>query len=124
MKKARPDNIDRLVSKQLRTRRLFLGLTQQDIGKELGVSIQQVQKYEKATNRISCGKLHTLALFLKTPITYFYEDSIQSSIISNAAIEDEGNFNEKELLTLVKAFQEIKSLEKRKRVVQLIKLAS
>ena len=54
--KGRADDIDRLVSKRLKTRRIMLGLSQQDLGAAVDVSIQQVQKYEKASNRISSGK--------------------------------------------------------------------
>ena len=76
--KGKADNIDKLVSRRLKMRRVMLGMSQQDIGKAVDVSIQQVQKYEKATNRISSGKLFTIAKFLKVPITYFYEHSDES----------------------------------------------
>jgi transcriptional regulator with XRE-family HTH domain len=71
--KGKADNIDKLVSRRLKMRRVMLGMSQQDIGKAVDVSIQQMQKYEKATNRISSGKLFTIAKFLKVPITYFFE---------------------------------------------------
>ena len=70
--RGRADNIDKLVSRRIKMRRMMLGLSQHDLGKAVDVSIQQIQKYEKATNRISSGKLYTLARFLKVPITYFY----------------------------------------------------
>ena len=68
--KGKADNIDKLVSRRLKMRRVMLGMSQQDIGKAVDVSIQQVQKYEKATNRISSGKLFIIAKFLKVPITF------------------------------------------------------
>ena len=63
--RGRADNIDKLVSRRIKMRRMMLGLSQHDLGKAVDVSIQQIQKYEKATNRISSGKLYTLARFLK-----------------------------------------------------------
>ena len=74
-KKGRADNIDKLVSRRLKMRRMILGLSQNDLGKAVDVSIQQVQKYEKATNRISSGKLFAFAKFLKVPINYFYDQN-------------------------------------------------
>ena len=87
--KGRADNIDRLVSKRLKVRRMMLGLSQQDLGNAVDVSIQQIQKYEKASNRISSGKLFTLSKFLKVPISYFFEQGDDTSnTIGNIFAED------------------------------------
>ena len=120
--KGKADNVDKLVSRRLKMRRVLLGMSQQDIGKAVDVNIQQVQKYEKATNRISSGKLFTIEKFPKVPITYFYEQSDESEIIANAfaeedakyEAEDSNNVTEKEIVSLIKAFSEIKSLQSRK----------
>lgn len=80
-KKGRADSVDKLVSRRLKMRRMILGLSQNDLGKAVDVSIQQVQKYEKATNRISSGKLFAFAKFLKVPISYFYDQSEDTSIV-------------------------------------------
>jgi transcriptional regulator with XRE-family HTH domain len=127
--RGRADDIDKLVSRRLKMRRMMLGLSQQDVGKAVEVSIQQVQKYEKATNRISSGKLFTLSKFLKVPISYFYnqyEDS--SNIIGNFAEEsatyDANDANaptEKEIITLVKSFGEIRNPQSRKKIIELVK---
>ena len=86
--KGRADNIDRLVSKRLKMRRMMLGLSQHDLGMAVDVSIQQVQKYEKASNRISSGKLFTFAKFLKVPVSYFFEHGdVTSNIIGNIFAE-------------------------------------
>lgn len=130
--KGKADNIDKLVSRRLKMRRVMLGMSQQDIGKAMDVSIQQVQKYEKATNRISSGKLFTIAKFLKVPITYFYEHSDESEIITNVFAEDDGKYEaedsnvvtEKEIVNLIKAFSEIKSLQSRKKITELVKTMS
>ncbi|MDA9163444.1 helix-turn-helix transcriptional regulator [Rickettsiaceae bacterium] len=65
-------HIDYVVSQNLRKRRLKLGLTQQNIASVIGVSVQQVQKYETSVNRISSGKLYKIANFLNVPISFFF----------------------------------------------------
>lgn len=132
--KGRADNIDRLVSQRLKMRRMMLGLSQQDLGQAVDVSIQQVQKYEKASNRISSGKLFTLAKFLKVPVSYFFEqgddtsNTIGAIFAENAdsysASNDKDTITEKEIVTLVKAFSEIRSYNSRKKIVDLVKTMS
>jgi transcriptional regulator with XRE-family HTH domain len=129
--RGRADNIDKLVSRRIKMRRMMLGLSQHDLGKAVDVSIQQIQKYEKATNRISSGKLYTLARFLKVPITYFYNQAEDSSnIIGTIFSEDATNYNtdqqntvtEKEIVSLVKSFTDIKSPQSRKKIIELVKI--
>lgn len=129
-KKGRADNIDKLVSRRLKMRRMILGLSQNDLGKAVDVSIQQVQKYEKATNRISSGKLFAFAKFLKVPINYFYDQNEgSSSTIGNALAEDQEAFgesetelvSEKEIMSLIKAFGEISNPQSRKKIIELVK---
>lgn len=128
--KGRADSIDKLVSKRLKMRRMMLGLSQNDLGKAVDVSIQQVQKYEKATNRISSGKLFAFAKFLKVPINYFYDKVDNTNGLPNSVFAEEASVyeastqdytSEKEVLTLVKAFTDIKSPQSRKKVIELIK---
>ncbi len=128
--KGRADDTDRLVSKRLRMRRMMLGLSQHDLGSAVDVSIQQVQKYEKASNRISSGKLFTFAKFLKVPVSYFFEDGDDTSnIIGNIFAEDAEKYttsdkeviSEKELIGLIKAYSEIKSSQSRKKITELVK---
>ncbi|MDA9163637.1 helix-turn-helix domain-containing protein [Rickettsiaceae bacterium] len=128
--KGRADNVDRLVSRRLKMRRMMLGLSQQDLGKAVDVSIQQVQKYEKATNRISSGKLFAFSKFLKVPVTYFYDQSEDSSNIIGGIFAEEGvaydahdkDFvTEKEIVSLIKAFSEITSPQSRRKIIELVK---
>jgi transcriptional regulator with XRE-family HTH domain len=128
--KGKADNIDKLVSKRLKMRRVMLGLSQQDIGKAVGVSIQQIQKYEKATNRVSSGKLFAIAKYLKVPVTYFYEKSDDSYLCSSAFAEESAKYeaeakdisvSEKELISLIKAFGEVKSPQSRKKIIELVR---
>jgi transcriptional regulator with XRE-family HTH domain len=69
-----PNAIDKQIGVQLRMRRLTLDMSQQKLAADLGVSFQQVQKYEKGVNRIGAGRLRQLADVLQVPITFFYED--------------------------------------------------
>ena len=130
--KGKADNIDKLVSRHLRVRRMMLGLSQQHLGKAVGVSVQQIQKYEKAINRISSGKLFAFAKFLKVPITYFYEPSDDTSnIMYNIVAEDASSYDiddkdssavsEKEIISLIKAFTQVNDPLARKKIIELIK---
>lgn len=67
--------IDLLVGKRLRSRRSTLGLSQEEVGKYLDVSFQQIQKYERGINRISASTLHSLSVFLKVSILYFFDEA-------------------------------------------------
>ena len=68
-----PDPVDIHVGRRLRMRRKDLGYSQQALADALGLTFQQVQKYEGGSNRISASKLHATAMFLKTPIGFFFE---------------------------------------------------
>ena len=65
--------IDRLVGQRIRLRRNMLGLTQEELAESLGISYQQVQKYETASNRVSAGRLFEIAAKLNTPVAFFFE---------------------------------------------------
>ena len=130
-KKGRADHIDQLVSKRVKMRRMILGLSQQELGEAVDVSIQQVQKYEKATNRISCGKLWGFSKILGVPVSYFYNQSeeINDSIANVFAEEGEeykgpnklSHVSEKEVVTLIRAFGDVKNFQVRKKIVELVK---
>lgn len=128
--KGRADHIDHLVSRRLKMRRMMLGLSQQDLGSAVDVSIQQVQKYEKATNRISSGKLHAFAKVLKVPVNYFFDQRDDSSNTvgtmfaeesAEYIVEDSEAVTEREIISLIKAFSDVRSLQSRKKIVELIK---
>lgn len=128
--KGRADHIDHLVSRRLKMRRMMLGLSQNDLGSAVDVSIQQVQKYEKATNRISSGKLHAFAKVLKVPIDYFFDQRDDSSnTIGNMFAEESESYvaddneavTEREIISLIKAFSDVRSVQSRKKIVELVK---
>lgn len=66
-------SVDTIIGRRLREKREAVGLTQIALGKLLGVTFQQIQKYETATSRISAARLMAMARVLKVPITYFYD---------------------------------------------------
>jgi transcriptional regulator with XRE-family HTH domain len=66
--------IDDHIAARIRERRAMLGLTQQELGEMIGVSYQQIYKYERRENRIAAGRLYEIARVLDVPITYFYEE--------------------------------------------------
>jgi len=65
--------IDHLVGQRIRLRRNMLGLTQEALADSLGISYQQIQKYETASNRVSAGRLFEIAAKLNTPVAYFFQ---------------------------------------------------
>ena len=67
-----PDPIDVYVGGQIRTRRLLLGMNQEELAQRLGLTFQQVQKYESGANRVSASRLWEIAAILKMPIGYFF----------------------------------------------------
>ncbi len=70
--------VDTIVGQRLAQKRKHLGMSQQDLARAAGVSIQQIQKYEKSTNRITSGKLYEFSRTLDVPIDYFFSDFLES----------------------------------------------
>jgi transcriptional regulator with XRE-family HTH domain len=68
-----PNATDKHVGARVRMRRLMLGMSQTELGEAVGLSFQQIQKYEKGTNRIGAGRLQQLAHVLHVPIHFFFE---------------------------------------------------
>jgi len=120
-----PSNVDLHVGRRLHSRRLELDIRQEDIAERLGVSYQQLQKYENGKNRISAGRLWLLARALDTTITYFYEglESLAKSgrrgVAEDAAeFSGPGNRDESDLLA---AFRSIKDPDQKKAALAALK---
>ena len=75
-----PDPVDQNVGLKVRTRRIQLGMSQNRLGAHLGVTLQQVQKYEKGTNRIGSSRMAHIATALEAPISFFYEGVQQTRV--------------------------------------------
>ena len=67
-----PDPVDVYVGGRVRTRRLLLGMNQEELARALGLTFQQVQKYESGANRVSASRLWEIAAILRTPLAYFF----------------------------------------------------
>lgn len=120
-----PNATDVYVGKRLRMRRLLLKMSQEKLAAKLGVTFQQVQKYEKGTNRVSASRLREVCNVLQVPVQYFFEGLPEGK--GATAREDASHAFTSEFLAtsegiaIAKAFTQIKSRKLRQRVVQLIK---
>ena len=74
MVKKNPNPIDVHVGSRVRMRRMLVGLSQEKLGERLGLTFQQVQKYEKGSNRVSASRLYQMAQILGVPVQFFFED--------------------------------------------------
>ena len=120
-KQANP--IDIQVGNRVRIRRMLIGMSQERLGDLLGLTFQQVQKYEKGVNRIGAGRLFEVSRILNVPVDFFYEgvnDAAQgANEIDGAPVMDFVSSGEGLQLSL--AFMKIKDAKVRKRVLDLVK---
>ena len=114
------ENFNVHLGKKLRMRRLSLGLTQTKVANAINVTFQQLQKYEKGTNGVSSSRLMQLAIFLKVPVNYFYEDYMDQKSSETSSNESSPDLN---YSFLVKIFTKLSQVEKNK-VAQILKNAS
>jgi transcriptional regulator with XRE-family HTH domain len=119
-KRAKADSIDKHVGTRLRVRRMLLGMTQTYIGDAIGVTFQQVQKYENGVNRISAGRLHQLAGILGVPVTFFFEGTAAEAGSLPAKDDPMAGLANSASLRLVMAFTRITDRELRRRIVALV----
>ena len=121
-----PNPTDRHVGSRVRMRRMMLNMSQEKLGDALGLTFQQVQKYEKATNRIGASRLHHLAEILQVPISFFFEgapklpgrSAARGEVPSPAYVSD--FLATSDGLALTKAFVQIKDSKLRRRIVDLV----
>ena len=126
-KQANP--IDAQVGNRLRLRRMMIGMSQERLGELLGLTFQQVQKYEKGVNRIGAGRLFEIARILGVPIFYFYESVSEQLANAPGFAETESTpvlefVSSGEGLQLSLAYMRIKDPKVRKRVLDLVKSLS
>jgi transcriptional regulator with XRE-family HTH domain len=126
MAKKAPNPIDKHVGSRVRMRRMMLSMSQEKLGDALGLTFQQVQKYEKGTNRIGASRLQQISSILQVPVAFFFEGApnLQSqheglkeapspAFVSDFLATSEG-------LALTKAFMRIKETKLRRRIVDLV----
>lgn len=120
------DPIDRHVGSRVRMRRMLMGISQEKLGEALGLTFQQIQKYEKGSNRISASRLQVIANTLQVPIPFFFEnapagDPPGDSFPGREMVADVSAFlTTSEGLQVVKAFTRIKSGRVRRRIIDLV----
>jgi transcriptional regulator with XRE-family HTH domain len=122
MRKKSPNPIDKHVGSRVRMRRMMLGMSQEKLGDGLGLTFQQVQKYEKGTNRIGASRLQQISNVLQVPVAFFFEGVPVSSGNSeaDAVLTDVNQFlTNSDGLALVRAFSQIKNPKVRRRIAEL-----
>jgi len=127
MKEERSANaIDRNIGQRVRSRRLEIGMSQERLAELLGVTFQQVQKYEKGVNRIAASRLHDISAALDMPPARFFEGLSSGR---GPGVAEQGQDFEDVLATpegaqLMALFASIKSVKVRRRVIELVKALS
>ena len=125
MVKKAPNPIDKHVGSRVRMRRMMLSMSQEKLGAALSLTFQQVQKYEKGTNRIGASRLQQISHILQVPVAFFFEgapslpqgegmsEAPSPSYVSDFLATSDG-------LALTRAFMEIKEPKLRRRIVDLV----
>jgi len=128
MAKKAPNPIDKHVGSRVRMRRMMLGMSQEKLGDALGLTFQQVQKYEKGTNRIGASRLQQISHILQMPVSFFFDgaptvttgtrpeglgEAPSPAYVSDFLATSDG-------LALTKAFMRIDDSKLRRRIVDLV----
>lgn len=125
-----PHPVDVYVGKRLRLRRSILGMSQESIGKAIGVTFQQIQKYERGINRMGASRLYDFARALGVQISYFFEgygNYTQPEVAELGAAEseaprfDHADMDNRETRDMMRAYFRVKNPAVRKRIVELVK---
>jgi transcriptional regulator with XRE-family HTH domain len=129
----KPNPMDIHVGSRVRLRRMVIGMSQEKLGEKMGLTFQQIQKYEKGTNRIGASRLHQLSQIMDVPVGFFFEDAphhmMRQSGASGFAESKTEAFlldflNSRDGLELNRAFVKITDPKVRKRVVELVRALS
>ncbi|SDH58611.1 helix-turn-helix domain-containing protein [Roseospirillum parvum] len=130
-----PNPVDVHVGARLRLRRTLLGMSQERLGAALGLTFQQVQKYERGANRIGASRLWDLSRVLDVPVAYFFEDMdpdvadlsprhVRPDSADPETGEDEDSTTQRETLELVRAYRRIPEPRVRRRLYDLTRTLS
>jgi transcriptional regulator with XRE-family HTH domain len=120
-----PDPTDKHVGDRVRMRRKMIKVSQTKLGEAVGVTFQQLQKYEKGTNRVSASRLQQIAQALKVPVSFFFEDPLKPGVEASAKRDKPPDYVSEFLtstdgLALTKAFTRIKDAKVRRAIVKLV----
>lgn len=127
----RANLVDTHVGQRLRLRRMMLGLSQEKLGEQLGLTFQQVQKYEKGVNRIGASRLFDLSQVLSVPIQYFYEELAPETFDTSGQVRGFADrssdtyvvefLSTREGLELNKAFTRVSDPRVRRSIIDLVR---
>jgi len=120
-----PNPTDKHVGSRVRMRRMMLGMSQEKLGDALGLTFQQVQKYEKGTNRIGASRMAQIAEILQVPVSFFFDGVHVGSGLVPAGDGDQATFVDDFLATgdgiaIARSFTAIPDPKTRRRIVDLI----
>ena len=125
----KPNPVDIHVGSRVRLQRVLIGMSQQKLGKLLGLTFQQVQKYEKGINRIGASRLFELAQIFSVPVQFFFDElQISGGTASMPGFSEDSSetnyvefLNTREGIELNRAFQKISDPKVRRNVVELVR---
>jgi transcriptional regulator with XRE-family HTH domain len=127
MIKKTPNPTDKHVGSRVRMRRMMLGMSQEKLGDSLGLTFQQVQKYEKGTNRIGASRLQQISNVLQVPVSFFFEGSPDNLGESKAGFGEAPSASyvadflaTSDGLSLTRSFMRIQNPKLRRRIVELV----
>jgi transcriptional regulator with XRE-family HTH domain len=126
MTKKAPNPIDRHVGARVRMRRMMLSMSQEKLGDQLDLTFQQIQKYEKGTNRIGASRLQQISTILGVPVSFFFDGAPGDPGVTDGFADagDPGYVSDflatSEGLALTKAFLRIRDTKVRRRIVDLV----
>lgn len=135
---AGPNPVDTYIGSKVKSRRLILGLSQEELAKAIGLTFQQVQKYERGTNRISVSRLVDICKVLKVQVDYFFDGSFalagKPPGMRNAAAKGFADTKQealepdpmmkRDVLELVRAYSKISSPQLKKQLLEMAKAMS
>jgi transcriptional regulator with XRE-family HTH domain len=125
--KKKPNPIDIHVGSRVRLRRNMLGMSQEKLGESLGITFQQIQKYEKGTNRVGASRLQAISTILNVPVSFFFEDAPGVPTATGGMSEPNSTsfvvdfLNSAEGLQLNRAFAKISDPKVRRKLVDLVR---
>lgn len=125
--KKSPNPVDIHVGARIRLRRNMIGLSQEKLGESLGITFQQIQKYEKGMNRVGASRLQAIANILNVPVTFFFDDMPGQSDKPRGFDEENettyvvGFLNSSEGIQLARAFAKIGDAKIRRKVLDLVR---
>lgn len=122
----RPDPIDIHVGSRVRLRRTILRMSQEKLADQLGITFQQVQKYENGSNRVGASRLYAIAQILGVEVAYFYEgyegsENFETPAAAESVANIDQHLKSRETIDLVKSYYAIEDKAVRRKMLDLIK---